>query len=60
MLKLSKARPSFKNSAPPILHTGANTVQGGSLAWQRLIPRPQINGSESFTKPGWMASHGTG
>ena len=43
-----------------ILHTDGNTVQGRSLASQRLIAQPQINGSESFTKPGWMASHGTG
>ena len=53
----SGADQSFKDTAPRILDTGANTIRGGSFAAQRLIDRPQVNGSLSFTRSGWSGSH---
>ncbi|MGZ8819084.1 MAG: outer membrane beta-barrel protein, partial [Mycobacterium sp.] len=36
---------------------GRNTVSGGASAFERLIDRPQVNGSVSLMKAGWMGSH---
>ncbi len=36
---------------------GANTVSGGAPAFKRLIDRPQVNGSISLMKSGWLGSH---
>ncbi len=51
------ANVSFKSTAPRIADVGANTVSGGALAQERLIDRPQVNGSVSFLKTGWGGSH---
>ena len=48
---------TFKSTAPRIADVGANTVSGGALAPERLIDRPQVNGSLSFLKTGWGGSH---
>ncbi len=53
----SAAPMTFKSTAPRILDVGANTVSGGALAQERLIDRPQANGSVSFLKTGWGGSH---
>jgi hypothetical protein len=53
----SGAATTFKSTAPRILDVGANTVSGGALAQQRLIDRPQANGSVSFVTNGWGGSH---
>ena len=53
----SSAATTFKSSAPRILDVGANTVSGGAVAQKRLIDRPQVNGSVSFLKSGWVGSH---
>ena len=53
----SAANVSFKSTAPRIADVGANTVSGGALAQERLIDRPQVNGSMSFLKTGWGGSH---
>jgi len=54
---LSGADQSFNSTGPRIVDTGANTVRGGSFAGKRLIDRPQLNGSLSSTKIGWVGSH---
>jgi hypothetical protein len=54
---LSDARQTVKSTAPRIADTGANTVRGGSFAGRRTINRPQVNGSASITKSGWIGSH---
>ncbi|HEY2431410.1 MAG TPA: carboxypeptidase regulatory-like domain-containing protein [Vicinamibacterales bacterium] len=46
-----------KSTAPRIADVGANTVSGGTLAFGRIINRPQVNGSLSFQKTGWGGSH---
>ena len=48
---------TFKSTDPRIADIGANTVRGGSLSQDRLINRPQVNGSISFLKTGWGGSH---
>jgi hypothetical protein len=53
----SDAAVTFKSTTPRISDVGANTVSGGALAQQRLIDRPQINGSLSIVKTGWAGSH---
>ena len=53
----SAAPMAFKSTVPRILDVGANTVSGGALAQERLIDRPQVNGSVSFLKTGWGGSH---
>ena len=53
----SAAATTFKSTAPRILDVGANTLSGGALAQERLIDRPQVNGSVSFLKTGWGGSH---
>jgi hypothetical protein len=53
----SGADQSFNSTGPRIVDTGANTVRGGSFAGKRLIDRPQINGSLSYTRIGWSGSH---
>jgi hypothetical protein len=53
----SAAPMAFKSTAPRILDVGANTVSGGALAQERLIDRPQVNGSLSFMKTGWGGNH---
>jgi hypothetical protein len=47
----------FKSTEPRVSDVGANTVQGGALATERLLSRPQVNGSLSVTKIGWGGSH---
>ena len=46
-----------KSAAPRIADVGRNTVSGGAGALERLINRPQVNGSLSFQKSGWGGSH---
>jgi hypothetical protein len=53
----SSAETMFKSTAPRILDVGANTLSGGAVAQQRLIDRPQANGSLSFLKHGWAGNH---
>ena len=53
----SDAISRSKGTAPRIADTGLNTVSGGALSMERLITRPQANGSVSFTKTGWGGSH---
>ena len=48
---------TFKSTDPRIADIGANTVRGGSVSLERLINRPQVNGSMSFLKTGWGGSH---
>jgi hypothetical protein len=48
---------TFKSTDPRIADIGANTVRGGAVSQQRLINRPQANGSMSFLKTGWGGSH---
>ena len=48
---------TFKSTDPRIADIGANTVRGGSVSQERLINRPQANGSMSFLKTGWGGSH---
>ena len=48
---------TFKSTDPRIADIGANTVRGGSVSQERLIIRPQANGSASFLKTGWGGSH---
>ena len=54
---LSDCVATFKSTAPRIADVGANTVSGGAVAQERLIDRPQVNGSMSFLKTGWGGSH---
>ena len=54
---LSDFTATFKSTDPRIADIGANTVRGGSVSQQRLINRPQVNGSMSFMKTGWGGSH---
>ena len=54
---LSAASATFKSTDPRIADIGANTVRGGSVSLERLINRPQANGSVSFLKTGWGGSH---
>ena len=53
----SDFRAAFKSAEPRIADIGVNTVRGGALSLQRLIDRPQVNGSVSFLKAGWRGSH---
>jgi outer membrane receptor protein involved in Fe transport len=46
-----------KSVAPRIADVGANTVSGGAGGLERLINRPQVNGSLSFQKSGWGGTH---
>ena len=46
-----------KSAAPRIADVGRNTVSGGAGGLERLINRPQANGSLSFQKSGWGGSH---
>ena len=48
---------TFKSADPRIADIGANTVRGGAVSQERLINRPQANGSMSFLKTGWGGSH---
>ena len=48
---------TFKSTDPRIADVGANTVSGGSVSQERLINRPQANGSMSVLKTGWGGSH---
>ena len=54
---LSDFVATFKSTDPRVADIGANTVRGGSLSQDRLIDRPQANGSISFLKTGWGGSH---
>ena len=54
---LSSFAATFKSTDPRIADVGANTVRGGNVAQERLINRPQANGSVSFLKTGWLGSH---
>ena len=54
---LSDFSATFKSTDPRIADIGANTVRGGSVSLERLINRPQANGSMSFLKTGWVGSH---
>lgn len=53
----SDAVSTSKSTDPRIADIGANTVSGGALSQERLINRPQANGSMSFLKSGWGGSH---
>jgi len=53
----SDAAVAFTSTAPRILDVGANTLSGGAVAQERLIDRPQANGSLSYLKTGWGGSH---
>ena len=53
----SDAISMSKGTAPRIADSGLNTISGGALSMERLITRPQANGSVSFTKTGWGGSH---
>lgn len=53
----SAGQLSAKSQAPRILDVGANTVSGGALVLDRLIDRPQVNGTLSFATSGWSGSH---
>ncbi len=48
---------TFKSTDPRIADIGANTVRGGAVSQERLINRPQANGSMSFLKTGWGGGH---
>ena len=48
---------AFKSSDPRIADIGANSVRGGAVSQERLINRPQVNGSASYLKTGWGGSH---
>ena len=54
---LSDFAATFKSTDPRIADVGANTVRGGAVSQERLIDRPQANGSMSFLKTGWGGSH---
>jgi hypothetical protein len=54
---LSDFAATFKSTDPRIADIGANTVRGGSVSLERLINRPQANGSMSFLKTGWAGNH---
>ena len=54
---LSSFAATFKSADPRIADIGANTVRGGNVSQERLINRPQANGSISFLKTGWLGSH---
>ena len=53
----SDAVVTSKSAAPRMADVGANTVSGGAGGLERLINRPQVNGSLSFLKSGWGGSH---
>lgn len=46
-----------KSAAARIADVGANTVSGGAGGLERLIDRPQVNGTLSFQKSGWLGTH---
>jgi hypothetical protein len=48
---------SSKSAAPRVADVAANTVSGGASGLERLIDRPQVNGSLSFLKSGWGGNH---
>ena len=54
---LSDFAATFKGTDPRVADIGANTVRGGSVSQERLINRPQANGSMSFLKTGWGGTH---
>ncbi len=54
---LSTFTATYKTTDPRIADIGANTVRGGSLSRERVLNRPQANGSVSFMKTGWGGSH---
>jgi hypothetical protein len=54
---LSDFVAAFKSTDPRVADIGANTVRGGSVSRERLINRPQVNGSLSVLKIGWRGSH---
>ena len=54
---LSRGSVTFNSSLPRVGDVGANTVSGGASAFKRLIDRPQVNGSISLMKSGWLGSH---
>jgi hypothetical protein len=54
---LSRGEVTFKSAAARIVDVGLNTASGGASAFDRLIDRPQVNGSASVTKAGWAGSH---
>ncbi len=47
----------LKSTDPRIADIGANTARGGAVSQERLINRPQANGSVSFLRTGWGGSH---
>jgi len=53
----SDAATTFKSTAARVADVGANTVRGGANAQERLINRPQANGSISFFKNAKAGSH---
>ncbi len=54
---LSDAVSTSTSTAPRISDPGANAVSGGALSFERRINRPQVNGSVSYLKRGWVGSH---
>jgi hypothetical protein len=53
----SDAATTFRSTAARVADVGANTVRGGATSQERLINRPQANGSISFFKNGKAGSH---
>jgi hypothetical protein len=53
----SRGSAAFKSAAPRIVDVGLNTASGGASSFNRLIDRPQVNGSVSLLKAGWAGSH---
>ena len=53
----SRGTTVSKSEAPRIEDVGRNTVSGGATSFNRLIDRPQVNGSISFMTDRWAGSH---
>ena len=47
----------FKSTDPRIADIAANTVRGGAVFQERVVNRPQANGTVSVLKTGWGGSH---
>jgi hypothetical protein len=53
----SRGAVTSTTAAPRVMDVGVNTASGGSASFERLIDRPQVNGSVSFMKAGWAGGH---
>lgn len=54
---LSRGATASQSAAPRVQDVGLNTAKGGATSFERLIDRPQVNGSISFMSDGWSGSH---